>query len=256
MIMWQKVDFNGFSLWQVTEWRQYGWLQHGFTTGQWGNLALHVGDNHEAVLQRRAALAAALGFDLDSWVIGDQVHGDYVQRVDLSHRGRGAKDQTSALPNTDGLLTDQSGLLLVSFYADCVPLLFVVPNRRVIGTAHAGWRGTAQQIAVRMVDKLRELYCIEPDQIQVGIGPAIGQCCYQVSPEVAAKFPLTVQKERAEGIYLDLAAANKQQLVDAGVTHSNIYVAHVCTHCHQELYSYRRDGAKAGRMAAFIGINW
>ena len=252
--MWFSAQKGSLAFWQVEKWSSYDWLCHGFTTKDWGNLALHVGDIPEKVLANRTELGLRLGFPLDNWVVGSQVHQTQIMQITAADKGRGAYRQADAVPDTDGLVTDEPGILLVSFYADCVPLFFVVPDMRVVGTAHAGWRGTAGGVAIKMIEKLAVVYGAKPEQIEVAVGPRIASCCYQVGEEVAAQFPESVRQERQGRTYIDLAQANLLQLQASGIDQKNIYTAEVCTCCDQQFFSYRREGNRAGRMAAVIGI--
>mgnify|MGYP000928170538 CR=1 FL=1 len=242
-------------LWQVPGWNEYEWLCHGFTTKEWGNLALHVGGDSEEVTAKRAQLADFLGFSLDQWVCGRQIHETMIAQVGLAHRGSGAYTLESALPGTDGLVTDAPGILLACFFADCVPVFFLVPERKVVGIAHAGWRGTVGRIVEKMVETLVVLYQVDPGQILAAVGPSIGQCCYQVGRQVAEQFPQSTIEEREEGIYLNLKLANVLQLEACGIDRSRIHCTEICTCCSEQFYSYRRSGSQAGRMAAVIGIN-
>ena len=242
-------------LWQVPGWTEDDWLCHGLTTTSWGNLALHVGDDANQVIARRIQLAAFLGFSLDDWVSGNQIHDTKIVQVGLAHKGRGAEDLDTALPGTDGLVTHEPGILLACFYADCVPLFFIVPERRVVGIAHAGWRGTAGNIAAKMVEKLTSLYDLDHSQIYAAIGPSIGKCRYRVGWQVAQQFPEEVIEQRGEAVYLDLKLANLLQLEAAGIDRKRILCTSICTCCSKQFFSYRRSGNEAGRMAAVIGIN-
>lgn len=251
--MWNRVTEQGFVLWRVKAWEEYSWLVHGFTTRDWGNLALHTGDSQGVIIDNRKKLSNALGIELASWVTGSQVHGTNIQQISHLERGRGAFNQDSALQDTDGLITDQTNVLLASFYADCVPLLFIEPQRKIIAMAHAGWRGTLGQIDANMVKQFHKLYQVEPKEIEVAIGPSIGPCCYQVGQEVAEKFNEDLVLQKEEGLFLDLWQANAQQLFKLGVIPEHLFVANICTRCYaQDFFSYRREQLKAGRMAALL----
>ncbi len=151
--MWYSSTEFSLGLWQVKGWKQHPWLIHGFTERFWGNLALHVGDNPISVLARRKRLSTALNISLNSWVVANQVHKSNVAVVTLSDRGRGGgSSPAQAIPDTDALITDQPNLMLVTFYADCVPLIFLHAQSRTIAMAHAGWRGTRAKIGAAVVD--------------------------------------------------------------------------------------------------------
>ena len=118
----------------------------------------------------------------------------------------------------------------------------------MLGGGHCGW------VAIKMIEKLAVVYGAKPEQIEVAVGPRIASCCYQVGEEVAAQFPESVRQERQGRTYIDLEQANLLQLQASGIDQKNIYTAEVCTCCDQQFFSYRREGNRAGRMAAVIGI--
>lgn len=157
----------------------------------------------------------------------------------------------------DALLTAVPGLLLSIRTADCVPLLLVDERRKVIAVAHSGWRGTAGQIAVAAVEAMREHFSSRPKDLHAAIGPSIGPCCYDVGPEVAAQFQ-SIFPERADlsrRTHIDLAEANRRQLLQAGIPSERIYVARICTSCNPaEFHSWRRDRGTAGRMLTVARI--
>jgi polyphenol oxidase len=244
----------------------------GFTTRDKGfsdipydqfNLGLHVGDQPDVVIKNRELLATDLKFPLDNWVIGEQVHSNRIERVDLSDRGKGARKLSSAIPLIDGLYTTKSNLLLVACYADCVPVYFIAPDGKAVGIAHAGWRGTVGEIAGRMIQEWEKELQLSADAIQVIIGPSIGMCCYEVNDRVASAV------EQLEGInkegllestqnghyQLNLQLTNKRILEKYGVQSSNIYISTYCTSCRTDrFYSHRKENGKTGRMLGYIGI--
>lgn len=149
----------------------------------------------------------------------------------------------------DALVTDRAGSAVVVQSADCVPILFA--GARVVGAAHAGWRGSASNVAAAAVAALRGLGA-EPAGLSAWIGPSIGACCYEVGGEVAAQFAGDFVRAGCGGGYrLDLKAVNAAQLEAAGVPRSAIAIHPACTKCGGQTYaSYRRDGPRAGRMVA------
>lgn len=242
-------------------------VRHGFTTRRSGvgsppydalNMGLHVGDDEAVVVENRRRALAALGFTLEDWVSGEQVHGARVVPVTAADRGRGAVNHAQAVEGADGLITDSPGVLLAGYFADCVPLLVVDPKGLRVGIGHAGWRGTVDNIAGTLIQSLVDAYGSDPTEVVVWIGPAIGPCCFQVGPEVAERFQQTglgAYVRRGEGLSIDLPAVNKHLLVAAGVPIDHIEVSQVCTACHTDrFFSHRALGPKTGRMAALIGI--
>jgi YfiH family protein len=160
-----------------------------------------------------------------------------------------ATGRSGVLGRGDGLLEDTPGAVVAVKTADCIPILLVDELRRAVAAVHAGWRGTVSQIARRAVEAMRERFGSEPGDLHAAIGPGIGKCCYEVGPEVAARFG---EQGRA---HIDLAAENHRQLAEAGVTLERIYASNLCTMCRpEEFHSYRRDKEAAGRLYSFVGI--
>lgn len=218
------------------------------------NVGDRVGDRQEDLLQNLNRVKDAFAIPDGGLILMRQVHGDRILSIDehgpLPER----------LPECDGLLTDRPGVALGIRTADCVPLFFVDRTRRVIGAAHAGWRGTALGIAARMVATLTERFSSRPDDILAVIGPAIGPCCYEVDIPVFEAFsamPGAVQflrpcREKGRWM-LDLALANRLQIREAGVPSGNVYTSGLCTACRQDLFfSHRAGGGRTGRQISLI----
>lgn len=224
------------------------------------NLGFHVGDNPETVLRNRERLAMALGIPMDNFTTARQTHGSNVEIITKASRGCGAVDFDSAIDATDAMVTDTPGICLMVLQADCVPLLFFDLKKKVIGVAHAGWRGTVRMIAQNMVKVLKEKFNCLPDDILVGIGPSIGPCCYEVGSEVVVQTGEASQHKRKyiyetpDGKhYFNLWEANKMQLVQAGIPEKNMEIAGMCTYCnHTHFFSYRYQQRETGRFG--VGI--
>jgi YfiH family protein len=231
-------------------------------TGQNRNYALHVGDDPEQVISNRRSLTDSISVPFESWTCGEQVHKDHIEIVQNSGRGKGRETRDSAYIDTDGLITSESDILLASFYADCVPLLFYSPDIDAIGVAHAGWKGTVANIGVSMIKKFMTLGA-DKTQILVAIGPSIGRCCYEVDDRVMeplhrllpdAYNQSILEKKTADRYQLDLKKANRQLLRMEGLYEDQILVSERCTQCDDTLFfSHRREANSAGRMVAFIG---
>lgn len=212
----------------------------------------------EWIRSNRRALAKAVGFDPNRWVMGHQVHAAHVAVVTVGEVGRGALDKESRLPDTDALVTAEEEVCLTVLSADCVPVLLYDPQCRVIAAVHAGWRGTAASIVQETVRVMQRDFHCQPQQIRAGIGPSIGRCCFEVGEEVArvfeARFPSAVSKGHSEGKYqVDLWEINRMELLEVGLTDGHIEVAGMCSVCHEDrFFSYRRDGKTAGRFGAGI----
>lgn len=196
-------------------------------------------------LARRLSNALSLDGARIHWA--RQVHG--VKAVRVSSSDGAPKDVCAG--ECDALATAEPGNALVVQTADCVPILLA--GKRAVGAAHAGWRGSAEHVAAAAVSALRALG-EDPADLSAWIGPSIGACCYEVGGEVAAQFAGDfVRAGCGSGFRLDLRAVNVAQLAEAGVPRSAIAVHPACTKCGGETYaSWRRDGAKAGRMIALV----
>lgn len=225
------------------------------------NMGFHVGDQKEAVCHNRNKVAGLIQFPLKHWVGAEQTHETLIRKVTKADRGVGADSYHNAFKGTDGFYTDEEGVLLTLCYADCVPLFFISPKHRMIGAAHAGWKGTVNEIGRKMIEKW-EVEGILPNQIFVTIGPSICEKCYIVNDYVInfVENTLVDVEEKPynlikEGQYtLDLRKLNKLILQKAGVPPENIQITKRCSSCDQfEFYSHRRDQGKTGRMLSYIG---
>ena len=267
---------------------QLGWLVHGFssrpggTSDLGGNPVLNLGftdwDEPATVAENRAKFVAALGATQMPLVAMQQFHSDVIHV---------AGTPSVQAPKADALTTGTPGLLLGVQTADCVPILLADTRKRAVAAIHAGWRGTLARIVVKTLGRMQMQFGTRPRDVVASLGPAIGRCCYEVGPEVAQSFAAQFSAARdwfdgpfdqlAHGeeplwlpwltmmppghvpppprVQLDLRAANRWQLIEAGVPESRIEVSDLCTACHTDvLFSYRREGSKTGRMMTVIGI--
>jgi len=157
----------------------------------------------------------------------------------------------------DALITDAPAQLVSVRTADCLPVLLFDVDRRVAAAVHAGWRGTARNIAERTVRRVRLDFGAKPESLRVLIGPGIGSCCYEVGPEVIEEFRGLFPDLPSGGrsAMLDLTEANRRQFLAAGVPEHNIFTGAPCTSCcPDDFYSYRRSPGEPGRMVSYIGI--
>jgi YfiH family protein len=142
--------------------------------------------------------------------------------------------------------------------ADCVPILIADSGGRAVAAIHAGWRGTAARIAETAAVRLTEKFQIEPKALMAFIGPRIGRCCYEIGEDVASEIPdrsSILRRPEWPKPHLDLGAANRQQLLNAGIPEEQIETSSLCTKCREDLFhSYRRDGKRMGHMLSVIGI--
>lgn len=221
------------------------------------NLAFHVSDNAELVAANREILATELNIPLSNFVTAQQVHEANIAIVTEAMRGTGSTDFATALPATDSLITNIPNVCLMVLTADCVPLILFDPNKKVIGVVHAGWKGTVQLIAQKTVTVMQKQFGCSPVDIIAGIGPSIGSCCYEVGAEVIREIERNLPN-RIEYIlnkkgFFNLREANKNQLVQLGISEKNIEVAGICTRCHSDIfYSARKNGINTGRYGTGI----
>jgi polyphenol oxidase len=237
--------------------------QGGFSEGAYTslNMGLHVNDDIDAVRKNRQRAADSIGFPLKTWVCAEQTHGNNIRWVTKHDGGKGALEYSQSILDTDGLITDEPNLLLTMCYADCVPIYFLYPKGRLIGVAHAGWKGTVLNIAGNMINEFTN-YGAKSEEILVAIGPSICGKCYQVDDRVIDKVKKLLEDcdEKPynliyEGQYeLDLKGTNYSVLRNSGVPSENITVSGLCTVCNEEeFFSHRRDNGITGRMMSFIG---
>lgn len=245
-------------------------VRHGFSTRKGGvskgiyesmNLSFHRGDEFGNVLENHRLFADAIGYDYRDTVFSDQIHLTNIARVTEEDKGHGMRGE-KGIPEMDGLVTDIPGIPLMTFYADCVPLLFYDPARGVAGAAHAGWRGTVAGMGKCMVDYLHNNMGCNRDDILAVIGPSICMECYEVSADVAEQFFAAFPEEehgnillkKENGAYLlDLWEANRLILERSGLKSGHIQSPDICTFHNPELMiSHRHTGGMRGNMAAVI----
>lgn len=220
-------------------WVGLHWLRHGFSSRETGDFR-----------DRNSDQAAALLGETEPLVTVRQTHSATVWRVERA---------LEAVPERlegDALLSDRAGRLAAVRTADCGPILLLDRKRRAVAAVHAGWRGAAQRIVERAVLAMVCEYGCEPQGLEAVVGPCIGPTRYEVGEEVAERFETDVirRPEGAPRPFLDLPEANRRQLLACGLSAENVAVAGLCTFEDERFYSHRREGARAGRMAAMIGL--
>lgn len=180
-----------------------------------------------------------------------QIHSGIVAEIDDTSAANEAVE-------ADAAITNLKGVMLAVQTADCVPILVSAVQGTAVAAIHAGWRGTAARIAETTILRLREKFSLEPKDLTASVGPHIGVCCYEVGNEVVQTIAnpsvFEVKPEWTQP-HLNLAAANRQQLIEAGIPEDRIEISTLCTRCRGDLFhSYRRDGKKMGHMLSVIGI--
>lgn len=245
---------------------------HGFSTRLGGvsegiyssmNLSFTRGDEEEAVRENYRRISSALGFEPGDIVTSDQTHTANVRVITEKDRGNGIT-RPRPYRDVDGMVTNVPGLVLATFYADCVPLYFIDPVHKAVGLSHSGWRGTVAGIGKETVKRMQENYGSRPEDIYGAIGPSICQECYEVSEDVILEFQKSFSEEiwpslfykKENGKYqLNLWEANRQIFLRSGILPEHISMPGICTCCNPEfLFSHRASKGKRGNLAAFLGI--
>ncbi|MBI4482424.1 MAG: peptidoglycan editing factor PgeF [Acidobacteria bacterium] len=253
---------DGVRFFVFEELETLGGIVHAFSTRRGGtsplptedlNLGFSRLDAAENVRENRRRFFRALGQEA-TLVTLRQLHGDSVALVGRAHLGQ-------KRPVADAAVTGEPGIFLGIETADCLPTLLVDPSRRVVASAHAGWRGTVKEVARKTVEKMKAEFGTAPGNLLAAIGPSIGACCYEVGPEVIEACrrhlpspELFFSRWKEGKAHLDLVAANCWQLEQAGLRPERILAARRCTACDREnFFSYRRDGP-TGRLLAVVGF--
>ncbi len=245
-------------------------MLHGFSTRKGGishahlsslNLSFSRGDREEFVMENHRRFGEACGYDFRKLVFSDQIHTTEIYKVDENDIGKGIS-YTSDIKGIDGLVTNVPGIPLITFYADCVPLYFYDPVKKVVGLAHSGWKGTVEKIGTKMIEKMKEWYGSSPEDIICAIGPSICQDCYEISKDVADRFKDEFKPENNKEIMidkgndkyqLDLHKACRLNLLNAGVLEEHIAMPDLCTCCNADLlFSHRKSRGMRGNLGAVI----
>ena len=245
-------------------------VEHLFTTKEGGvskgdfatmNVSFTRGDEKEAVLENYRRIAGIFGVNLSDIVVSHQTHTTNVKRVTKEDAGKGVIYERD-YENVDGLITNEKNLILCTMYADCVPLYFVDVKNQAIGLSHSGWKGTAGQMGMMTLKRMKEEFGTCPEDVYVAIGPSICMDCYEVSADVIEAFSKVFTTDEMKEIcymkpngkyQLDLWKANEIILINAGVPSEHIEVTRLCTHCNSDrMFSHRKTGDKRGNLGAFL----
>ena len=264
---------------------QFPFIVNGFSTRQGGvstggagtmnlSLAREVAMNMHLTeeqcranfLENHKRLSQAVGYPYESLVFSNQTHTDNIRILQDIDRGNGIT-KPNAFNDVDGLMTDITGQALMTFYADCVPLLIVDPVHRAIACVHSGWRGTIKGIGSKAVRMMHEVYGSAPDQLVAAIGPSICMDCFEVSKNVADafmdKYDPSLHKELVrygrltetgeQKYHVDLQRACMENFLLAGMKKQNISLPDLCTACNKDyLFSHRASFGKRGNQAAVL----
>jgi polyphenol oxidase len=281
---WLLRKSGALQVLQLAPFQKLPWLVQGFSTRLGGvstldgqkvlNLSFMEWDSKENVVENRRLLQSAVGAKDLTLVAMKQIHSALI-RPFPSPPAQACKG--------DGSATNARGVLLAIQTADCVPILLVDPKKRAVAAVHAGWRGTLARITQKAVGRMQFEFGSNPSDLLAAIGPSIGPCCYEVGADFVTKFtaqfadaadyfdearsgeepnPLLWMNMMPPGhqpppknVHLDLRKANLSQLLAAGLRVQNIYTSNLCTSCRTDLlFSYRKEGARSGRLLAVVGI--
>ena len=236
---------------------------HGMTTRKGGiskggfeslNLSFYGEDSLENTNENYRIFFDALDIDKNKTVVTHQTHSDHIVKID-------SVNQFEIFEDTDGFVTNVPGITLMTFYADCTPLYFYDPIKKVVGMAHSGWKGTEQKIGVKMIDFFVDEFGCQVENILVGIGPNISPRAYVVDDEFLDNFQ---DKEFFENYihdidgktFFDMVKSNRDMLLNRGVLKDNIELSGHCTYNESHLFfSFRRQGIESGRMSGFIRLD-
>jgi YfiH family protein len=244
-------------------------LTHGFTTrfggvstGDYATLNLNFNrpDPESNVKKNYDILSDELGVPLNNMVLSHQVHDKKILEVRKEHKGMGIIRERS-YNSIDGLVTQETRLMLVTYYADCVPIYFYDPVNKVIGLSHSGWRGTLLNIGGETLRVMKESYGCSPENVFVAFGPHIKTCCFEVDQDVADVFLSTYAwaenyiTKRADKWIIDLEGIIIQNLIKQGVSEEKVSGCRICTKCNSDVFfSHRGSQNQTGTGAAFLMI--
>lgn len=248
------------------------WLKNGFSTRLGGvsegvlstmNLGFGRNDLPENVVKNHKIIANAIGFNPENIVASKQTHTTNVKIVSKKDCGKGIYRERD-YDDVDGMITNEKGIVLATYFADCVPLYMVDTKNKAIGLSHSGWRGTVGKIGKVTLDLMKETYGTNPKDVIACIGPSICRDCYEVSEDVATEFEAAFKgKEKdilinkGNGKYqLDLWECNYIIFKECGVYEENIHMPDICT-CHnmEMMFSHRATQGRRGNLAAFLSID-
>lgn len=250
----------------IDEFEKTGLLRHAFSTRCGGvsenefesmNLRINSEDSRENILKNYEIICGEIGVNFKNLVFSNQVHCDTIKSVGKEDLGNGIT-RAQKWDGVDGLITNVPGVPITIFAADCVPVFFLDPVKKVIAAVHSGWKGNVLKISAKCVHKMIKEYSCDAKDILVGIGPSIGVCHFEVGDDVADIFRDNFGDsvlERCEKWHVNMQKAIKLQLLEKGIKEKNIIDANICTYCNNDLFfSHRRTGDKRGVMAGIMEL--
>lgn len=225
------------------------------------DFAIKLNNRHHAI-ENCHTICNYLGLSANDIVRPIQTHTNNV--VALQHKFKDAVDlYPKELNEVDGVITDKKNIVLSTGYADCTPLLFFDPVKKVIGNSHSGWVGTVKKIGQKTIEKMVNVYGCNPKDIIVCIAPTIRVCDFEVETDVKEQFEeafgnddnIIFKTDNPEKFFIDTVFANKKALMEMGVLSENIIDSNLCTVCHKDkMFSYRGNDAEDGRSTAIIAL--
>ena len=252
-------------------------LQHGFSTRKGGvskehlsslNLGFNLGDEREKVLENFRILGSLFEAKPEDFVLTQQTHSVNVRRVGKEDRGKGIFRERN-YTDVDALITNEEGVILTAFSADCVPILFYDKGHRAIASCHSGWRGTHGRILARVIEAMQREFSSKPEEIYIAIGPSICKNCYEVSEDVGEAFleafpalreetknASPIERVSEEKFHIDLWELNRIIALEAFIPPENISISGYCTMERPDLFfSHRYSQGRRGVQGAFISLN-
>ena len=252
-------------------------LQHGFSTRKGGvskehlsslNLGFNLGDEREKVLENFRILGSLFEAKPEDFVLTQQTHSINVRRVGRDDRGKGIFRERN-YTDVDALITNEEGVILTAFSADCVPILFYDKGHRAIASCHSGWRGTHGRILARVIEAMQREFSSKPEEIYIAIGPSICKNCYEVSEDVGEAFleafpalreetknASPIERVSEEKFHIDLWELNRIIALEAFIPPENISISGYCTMERPDLFfSHRYSQGRRGVQGAFISLN-
>lgn len=235
-------------------------LLHFVSTKYYGNMSLHNAANIQEIINNRKEFAQSLNIDINNFVFQQQVHSSSCSLISRKDKSKGVYSYESAIIDNDAMITNTKGIILTAMAGDCVPLLFFDPVNKVVAVAHAGWRGTYKKIAQKTIEKMKQVFHSNPQDIIAGIGPSISATNYEVDDLVYNEFKnyianyqnfFSFGKEKGK-YYLDLWRANKAQLLSTGLKERNIEISGLCTYSDNDLFFSARRGEKERFIAGIM----
>ncbi len=209
------------------------------------NLSYTVGDEKQKVDENRSKFFSSLGFKNENVAYQKQIHSDTIQIAECGGN----------CGESDALITNRKNLALAVSVADCTPVFIYDNKNKVVAAIHSGWRGTQQKIISKTLDKLKNDFSSDPQNLFVYIGPSISQNNYEVGNEFLEYFDRKYLKQNGEKFLLDVKSANYDMLINYGIPKDNIQLSNLCTYELKNLmHSYRRDGKHSGRILGLIAL--